>query len=435
VLLLSLAALLILRGYAAFFTVHIVTWDDSAYRAKALSLTREYNCAEAAKEAIFPKSNNIFGKITNYVNWLVVGLKIFPFLNPEAAFQIVNLGFFILQMLLIYQFSFLATKDIIFSMFISFLFMSLPIVFGISRWVLTENLVYPCLLSCLYFPLLLVTRYESPITKSRILQEVALTVITAYFLIISATAREYIIFTPLVISCAVLLILLLQKRWLASLLFLILPLYFFLHFENSLDLILSERTGKLANKYYYSPPLEWLNHLALHAIGPPFLLSFIGYAYIILKEIKSSESVIARIRRLIRRESLPELSVTLLMLAHFFLFAIYSYGIYVSYNRGMRPAMLPFFSLLGAAIIYLYQKPEVLIVIKKHSWFLFCLIGISWIVLCYQLFAAFEGGKTFAHHAYKMEHFNYPMHIRPLKGPNDMHTCGHEGIPCPFENK
>lgn len=430
----SLFALLILRVYSAFFTVPIVTWDDTAYRAQAISLSANYSCAGIVKETVFPHPTYTLGKITNYVNWLVVGLKFMPALSPETVFQIVNLLFFVTQFILIYKFTFLATGDKLFSLLISFLFMSSPLIFGISRWVLTENLVYTCLLGCLYFSLLLI-RLPQNKSKFYLFREAILTVTTAYVLIISATAREYIVFTPAIFSIVLLAALILQKRWVSVFLFATMLLFFSTDFADSIQLILAERTGKLANTYYYSPPLSWLGHVALHAVGIAFLLLFIALFYAAAKEVILKKNFASQIKNLINPESIQKVSISLLLLSHLFLFLIYSFGICSSYNRGMRPAMLPFFSLLGFFIIFLCLKPEAMQALKRNTWMFLFLTALSWAVLYYQLFVAFDGGKTFAHHAYKMEYFNYPMHLRPLTSPSDMHVCGTDNIPCPFESK
>lgn len=49
------------------------------------------------------------------------------------------------------------------------------------------------------------------------------------------------------------------------------------------------------------------------------------------------------------------------------------------------------------------------------------LIISAWSSSYYQLFFAFDGGKTFAHPAHDLEYYNYPFQLRPLTTPDDMH--------------
>jgi len=44
--------------------------------------------------------------------------------------------------------------------------------------------------------------------------------------------------------------------------------------------------------------------------------------------------------------------------------------------------------------------------------------------LAYDVFYAFDGGRSWAHHPYALEIYNHPLHLRALRGPNDMHIAG-----------
>ena len=60
----------------------------------------------------------------------------------------------------------------------------------------------------------------------------------------------------------------------------------------------------------------------------------------------------------------------------------------------------------------------------------FALVAVSWSVLLYQLLVAFQGGKTYAHAAYRLEYYNHPLHLRPLEGPADSYVCFDS---CPYD--
>jgi hypothetical protein len=57
------------------------------------------------------------------------------------------------------------------------------------------------------------------------------------------------------------------------------------------------------------------------------------------------------------------------------------------------------------------------------------LVAGAWGVLGYQLFIAFDGGRTWAHAAYRLEYFNYPLGIRVPERPGD-HVCYQD---CPYD--
>ena len=60
------------------------------------------------------------------------------------------------------------------------------------------------------------------------------------------------------------------------------------------------------------------------------------------------------------------------------------------------------------------------------------LVSLSWCVLLWQLLVAFDGGKTYAHAGFRLEYFNYPLHLRKLDGPNDNYICYE---PCPYDRR
>ena len=62
------------------------------------------------------------------------------------------------------------------------------------------------------------------------------------------------------------------------------------------------------------------------------------------------------------------------------------------------------------------------------------LVAGAWSVLASQLFFAFDGGRTYAHAAYRLEYYNHPLNLprRPL--PDDYvcyDSCPYDGEPVP----
>jgi len=147
-----LVAIFALRGYAAFWTIPVRTWDDTYYRSTALADNARNlgRIAPAVAGALFPEARG--GWVTfGYHDWLVVGLALAPAdLDAEYVFQMVNLVFLLLQALTVYLgFRWAGAGRI--SLAAMALYLSMPVVFGLNRWVMTENHV---MLTMLALPLL-----------------------------------------------------------------------------------------------------------------------------------------------------------------------------------------------------------------------------------------------------------------------------------------
>jgi hypothetical protein len=117
--------------------------------------------------------------------------------------------------------------------------------------------------------------------------------------------------------------------------------------------------------------------------------------------------------------------------SHWLLLALYVVGIVWSRNRSVRAAILPMLVTFNLLLLYLRRYPS-------SRWWLrtaqarvaaLGLIACSWSVLAYQLFIAFDGGRTYAHAAYRLEYFNYPLRLRPLEKGGD-HVCYDT---CPYD--
>lgn len=101
-------------------------------------------------------------------------------------------------------------------------------------------------------------------------------------------------------------------------------------------------------------------------------------------------------------------------------------------NRITRPAILPMMTALGIILIWFRTDAAWRGELTKvwSRWILVGLVGLSWCVLLWQLLLAFDRGRIYAHAAFRLEYFNYPLHLRELAGPDDSHTCDE---PCPYD--
>jgi hypothetical protein len=93
-------------------------------------------------------------------------------------------------------------------------------------------------------------------------------------------------------------------------------------------------------------------------------------------------------------------------------------------NRVARAGIVFMFSILSFLLIGVRALEVPNLIFKKGSVQFLCIILIvcSWCTSYYQLFVAFDGGKTFAFPAYDLEWYNHPYFLRPLNSPDDMHT-------------
>jgi hypothetical protein len=146
-IILSLISFFILRIYAIYNTVAIKTWDDVGYRFYALkAASDDLNIPGALQDVIYPNANILdHTRSIGYHSWIVLALKLSLSGDPEKVFQLANLGLLIIQGLIIFHFSYWASQNKNFSGTLTFIYLSSPIVFGLNRWVMTENFVMTAL--------------------------------------------------------------------------------------------------------------------------------------------------------------------------------------------------------------------------------------------------------------------------------------------------
>src|SRR6185295_10101719 len=120
-------------------------WDDSTIRLVARQESRRETLPGAVARLVLPNPPSVLqGRLNVYERWLVIGHKIGTRIRPgsgELAFQVVNFVLLCLQALTLLWFAHWATRDLAISAGLTFLWISAPVVFGMSRWILTENLV------------------------------------------------------------------------------------------------------------------------------------------------------------------------------------------------------------------------------------------------------------------------------------------------------
>jgi hypothetical protein len=355
--------------------------------------------------------------------------------SGELAFQVVNFLLLCLQALTLMLFVHWATRDLALSAGFTFLWISAPVVFGMNRWVLTENLVLAAgpILSFLAACLLGREAPSGPGPRSR-----AARLLTAgsaaYVMGLFSVAREYAGPSYFAIVAATLLGLCLQKRRSEAAVFASVTACFVAPLASPLAAALRATVTKGSREEWLHPLGEWIPHVSLYTVGPALTV-----ALIVL--------VAAGLYRAGARGAGPprEDGTTLggrsygalaglraLFWAHLLLLAFYLGGIVWVRSRVSRLAILPMIVATGLALIGTRLSPEIQRTLSttRAKGAVLALIVASWSVLSYQLFVAFDGGETYAHAAYRLEYYNYPLHLRPLRGPTDSYVCFDE---CPYD--
>ena len=433
----SLLAIVALRVYAAARTIPIRTpWDDSTMRMAARTETQHETLGTAVARLTLPNPPVVLeGRLNGYQRWLVVGLKLGRWIQPgqgELDFQAVNVLLLGLQALALAVFAWWATRDAGFSAAFTFLWVSAPIVFGMNRWILAENLVLAAGPILSFLAAYLLDR-EAPAGSGarspgmRVVEAGAL----AYVMGVFSVAREYAAPSFFLIVGATVLGLVLQGRRPEAAAFASVTACFVVPLASPLAASLSSSLQKSGVREYFHPLGEWLAHVSIHTVGPALGLALIALvAAVVPASIRAPRddggaSGTGRLRR--ELEGLRSL-----YWAHLILLAFYLGAVLWLRNRISRAALMPMITAAGLALIGLRLSPRIRRALSTNPARMatLALLAVSWSVLLYQLLVAFQGGKTYAHAAFRLEYYNHPLHLRPLRGPEDTYACFEV---CPYD--
>ncbi|MBE9117809.1 hypothetical protein IQ249_18070 [Lusitaniella coriacea LEGE 07157] len=407
----SLIALFALRIYAIYKTVPIVTWDDFLHRKGALQGDYYSSFLGAIDDVIFPNPNLFDGhRSVGYHVWLVLGLKLSLSGNPEETWQLVNLILLGIQGAALFGLSRWATGQSVFAGFVTTLYLSSPIVFGMNRWIMTENFVFTATLIFSFLPALLLTRRFEVRWK-----EILAAIFVAWGIGIFATLREYALPSYFILSFCTVLALLWERRWVAAgFVFAILSGYniTMLYGWKILFRVISQKTTQVE---YFHPMPEWIPHIILYAVGSALtILMVVGIGAILWRLFQLNQTSL--------KTRLTGLHI--FWMGHLVLIPIYIAAILITDNRPVRAAIPLMMSLLTTILVGLrvVNLPQRWLNFPQTQAFFIGLIALSWVILSHQLFIAFDGGATYAHHATNLEYYNHPLRLRPLEDSNDMHV-------------
>lgn len=420
----SLAAILLLRCYAMLFTVPVRAWDDSYYRNSALDAAAQCSRLHALAGVVLPNSGNLLGTRTvGYESWLVLFLKCLPGLKSERVFQAANVFMFLLQGALWYALVRRVTGRRAFALCTVYIYLSCPLVFGINRWVITENHV-TCAATVFVFMAYWLLQPPRDTPRGRwgwLGREVALPLLAGWAVGCFSTLREYALANLAVGVGCILLGLAWRRRWSALAAFSLALAPYLAALAHALPPILKAAGTKSTSTDYYHPFSEMIPFALQNAFGPALAVFLAGGLLITIPRMFRKALFTGK-----DNENAP---LAILWLGLFVLTAFTLWLNVHSVNRSQRyylpliVAMLGLIftgmQLIGNAPNRRNDRPGLAVFLLPYL--LGLLVLATWPVSIYQLFIAFDGGKSYAVHPTELTHWNYPLHLRPLTAPNDYH--------------
>ena len=424
----SLFFFALLRLYAITQPV-AKAWDDSNYRDWVMNDLPKTTLLGAAKGVLLPNSNIIAFRSIGYHSWLVLTAKVFVAWPPEVAWQIANAILLLFQAVAVCYLAVWATGDWPFSLSFTFLYLSAPIVFGINRWVLTENHYMAAMLVMSAGAAAIVSDTVSPAEcdwRRWLWREIVKVALITCVLGILITLREPAIPYAMMIYACVGLGLLRERRWAACAVFMAVILPYFSAFTQTLLFLAARVRHKLAEDQYFHSLSEWIPRAFTYAAGPAlslFLLVATPAVLILIALAAWSFAESEERGNLLRALQTNVRGIHILLAGHAALFAAYCVSFVFSQNRVIRPAILHTITAVCVTLIgfQVFRKP-LWPGWRRARLTMIPLMLLSWCVLLYQLLFAFDGGRTYVVYPDDMEYYNYPLGIRTLHGPYDSHT-------------
>jgi len=434
-----LVALIAVRLYLAYGAPVIIrTWDDKDHRQLAESASQQLRPNKVLGQFFLPKDFNFGGMRTpGYAMWLSTGhylltsdpvVKTIGRIPNEQIWQTMNLTFLALDGALVFGFAFWASRRVSFALGLTTLYLMAPLIFGINRWVMTENHAYTGLL---VFGIGCVMLLSQPPERELSGRRVAL---VSGFVILFAlfhTAREYTLPSYLMAEILVIGWLIRQGRWPELAIFVLVQFPYWVGMSTYLPSSLSHLDSVVQETAKYHPLLAWFTHAFVYAVGPGLglLLAYLAGESLRVWLLDTRDRIVAAgggvagyVKSIVLdwRDWRP---LPMLVLAYSALTLFHVAIVAVNGYRTMRPSALVFVSALiavVAAVRLLGDSP-------RFPWRRVHLVLAVLLLLGVgewgkQLFYDFERGRTYYHDANAMEFFNHPVYLYPLRNPEDMHV-------------
>ncbi|MBF0216187.1 MAG: hypothetical protein HQL30_04235 [Candidatus Omnitrophica bacterium] len=441
VALISVSAILILRLFAALWTQPVISYDDKHYRGIAIYLNEKTTIKDAVTDLFLPTIKRIGFRTYGYNSWNLLALKLFKkYVNRERVFQLLNCLFFLAQVAGIAALASRAHKRNWFIYSVSFLYLSSPIIFGINRWVMTENLVPAALFVFSAMALVLINsgKAEGSRPVHPIITEILIPAVCAFAMGVCCNLREYALPFLLLGAIGVVIVLKKERRYLALAIFLVIIAPYFLSALKVLSVIASETIAKSGIvktnvdqhvKGYRTGWIEWFRNISFRTMGVPIIAFLVAGNTMLFHGAAGRIAGSLRSRGLLKTLSAAKRSFTERDKVLFILFfpTVFMYWFIVCFStfRDMRIILTPFVMniiliLLGVKALGIgkyidrYSSP----VMKTFLG----LIVVSWAVFIFQLFFAFGGGKDYAVTRKGPPTYNHPMFLRKIEKFEDWHV-------------
>lgn len=372
-------------------------------------------------------------RMPGYQHWLNLSRIAIPLSNSDRSYQILNLFFWLLQIGIVYFFiQYLLKKKTSFGssefyLTVVGLYLGNPFVFGLSRWILSENLLFLSLCFYVCFGILFIDEVLKTEKKEKLRNYVPAFLVGLGFGILSPM-REYAIVPLLVIPTALVFIGLIwgNRKKVAAFLIPFLPYAYATGIELKTVLLASMYKRHVSE--YFIPWDTWI-YRTLWQNGFPglftlFCLSII-LAFKFLRQLN--------LKTLWFDKSLEKKAFSFLTLAFLFSAVANFVLVMISENRSPRFALPILYSLFGAGAASFVVIPKT---ISSHR---FNKIRES-LILILILSAAFQYRDLFARGTALSQDFlaprefkfppyendeafyNYPLVLPELSDPNAMHV-------------
>ncbi len=412
------------RVWLAATEVMICTWDDYDYRMLARADAATTSCFKLTVDLLLPDFRPLIRTPARsvpdgYHKLLVAGLKASDAVSDAAAermFLIVNMALWLSQGVLVYLVSWMLLRNNAISLLIVATYLSSPFVFGISRWVLTENYSLFGSLVAEVALLSIVTAIPGPrlgdTKRFSKLQECLIVAAAALAVGMSAGVREYSLPLTFGASVAAVLILCLRARWILAAIFMITITPYLIGAYKSIDLLLPVIRSKLVIPEYYHSWIEWGFHSPSHILGG-LLVGVPATLFVALYTLPRRRS-----RPGWDREDVAFFVCLALQMA---VIAMAAVGLGLSSNRTARAwAVFLVPMLVGTLLtIRLVDRGSLSMAFLRPVWLVAFLINL--VLLGFHVGFGSDAASRFTHHALNLEIYNYPTGLRKLANTSDMH--------------
>ena len=405
----SLVCLMVLRMYAAWYRVPVCTWDDSMHREQAVGTT--ISLRQAVRLLTLPTTYNIvLDKTMGYYLWLVMGHHLFSGLGTqsqcsnsttERAWQLINILLLLIQFGCVYGLAAWAFDDRTLGLAAVALYFLSPIVFGMNRWVMTENHVMAAF-------------WVGSAAAVIALRRGSVWVYVPCALAIGSfsTTREYAL--PFMTAIALGAILALGVTHGArAVLFaaLVVPYYVCaaIAARSSYDIAMAKFLNPAGQAGLHFPLVQWVPHVVMESIGPVLSAGLTGVAmFLMVRALKAPRF----------RDGLFVFWLVLGLVTAGTLLACV-----ITIQRIARSSIPPY--VLGFAFVLIGVKATRVTLTPRWRRFIYgcVLVGlvISWGFMIDHLFVRFDAGGSYRHRAGQMEYYNHPFWLRPLRDRSDRH--------------